>query len=107
MICWLYPSLGGAEYSHGPNSLVGRSGGTRKSKKDMSKIDNKNSAQLKQLRDDLASEMVDKMNHKLEKILGKLVEQNPSLNINVKELCATTSVKDGDEIDEEEEETGP
>ncbi|KAL6582166.1 hypothetical protein OROMI_006180 [Orobanche minor] len=91
--------------THGPNSLVGRSGRTRKSKKDMSKIDNKNSAQLKQLRDDLASEMEDKMNQKLEKILGKLAEQNPSLNINIKELCATTSVEDRDEIDEEEEET--
>lgn len=36
-------------------------------------------------------------------ILGKLVEKNPSLNINVKELYATTSTEDGDETNVDEE----
>lgn len=41
----------------------------------------------------LAAQMEDKMNKKLEKILGKLAEQNPSLNINVKELLAVACVE--------------
>ena len=41
----------------------------------------------------LAAQMEDKMNKKLEKILGKLAEQNLSLNINVKELLAVACVE--------------
>lgn len=43
------------------------------------------------------------MNKKLEKILAKLAEKNPLLNISVKELYAT-SVEDEDETDADEEE---
>lgn len=79
---------------HGPNWLVGRTGITRKTKKAAMKIENANSSELAKIRDELASEMEDKMNKKLEKILGKLAEENPSLNINVKELLVDACAED-------------
>lgn len=40
------------------------------------------------------------MNKKLMKIFGKLGEMNPTINVNVDELCAESSVEaDGDDED--------
>ncbi|KAL8156186.1 hypothetical protein AgCh_001332 [Apium graveolens] len=54
---------------HGPNWLVGRIDITRKTKKDAMKIEWTNLTKLEKLRDELAFEIEEKMNKKLEKIL--------------------------------------
>ncbi|XP_074328728.1 uncharacterized protein LOC141666562 [Apium graveolens] len=94
---------------HGPNWLVGRTGITRKTKKNAMKIERTNSAKLEKLWEELASEMEEKMNKKMENILGKLAEENSSLNIIVKELLVDACAGDRDgtatggeeEVDEE------
>ena len=87
---------------------VGRSGRTRKTKKNVPKNSNTDSEEMtKVIREQLAAEMEEKMKIKLRKIFEKLGEMNPALNINVEELCAENSEVDADgEEDEDGEEDG-
>lgn len=86
--------------AHGPNWLVGRSGRTRKTKnKDLQKTDDKKLAELAKIKEELSTEMEEKMNQKLKAILGKIAKVNPTLQMNVEELCVENSLKDVDEVD--------
>ncbi|KAK1373229.1 hypothetical protein POM88_029422 [Heracleum sosnowskyi] len=94
---------------HGPNWLVGRSGRTRRTKKNMPKKDHTDSAELAKVREEIVVEMQEKMKKKLRKIFEKLAEMNPTLNVNVEELCAESSddeVDADDDEDDEDEENG-
>lgn len=96
--------------AHRPNWLVGRSGRTRKTKKNLSKKDNTDSTELAKLKEEIAAELEEKMKKKLKKIFVKLAEMNHALNVNVDQLCAESSVDkvnaddEGYEDDENEEE---
>lgn len=90
--------------AHGPNWLVGRTGRTRKSaKKQPENIGHTDSADLEKMRKEIAAEMDDKMNKKLGKILGRLAEMNPTLNVNVEELCGQTDGSDDEDDGKEGE----
>lgn len=62
------------------------------------------------MREELATEMDDKMNKKLRKIFGRVEEMNPTDNVNVNEFCAESSVEaygdeeDGAEVDSDGDE---
>lgn len=93
--------------AHGPNWLVGRSGRTRKTKKMVAKTGQlTNSADLEKMRKEIVAEMDDKMNKKLRKFFGRLVEANPSINVNFEELCAESSVEGSDKVDGSDNEDG-
>ncbi|KAL8121437.1 hypothetical protein AgCh_018240 [Apium graveolens] len=93
--------------AHGPNWLLGRSGRTRKSNKKLEKTGHIDSADVEKMREEIAAEMDDKLNKKLKKILGRLAEMNPAINVNVDELCAESSVEadasDDDEKDRDDD----
>ncbi|KAL1805035.1 hypothetical protein ACET3Z_028103 [Daucus carota] len=90
--------------AHGPNWLVGRTGRRRKSaKKQPENIGHTDSADLEKMRKEIAAEMDDKMNKKLGKILGRLAEMNPTLNVNVEELCGQTDGSDDEDDGKEGE----
>lgn len=87
--------------AHATNWLVGRTGVTRKTKKALAKKENNRSAELAKIREELSAEMEEKMNQKLKSILGRIAEQNPTLKINVEELC-DNSVENEDSSDGED-----
>ena len=74
--------------AHGPNWLVGRSGRTSKTR-NITTYESRKAEELATLRKEIAAEMEDKLNKKLKTILEHLAEKNPSLHINVDELCAS------------------
>ena len=94
----------------GANSIVGRSGITRKSKKNLTKNDNATFVELEKVTEKLAEAMEEKMHKKLRKIFERLGELNPGLNIDVEELCAESSAnatedresEDGEEVNGDE-----
>ena len=80
--------------AHRPNWLIGRSGRTRKTKKNLPDTVTNKSVELEKVREEIATEMEDKMNRKLRKILEKLGEMNPTLNVNIEDMCADSSGDD-------------
>ena len=95
-ISYLHLEAGGA------NSIVGRSGITRKSTKKLLKNDNATSVELQKVTEKLATAMDEKMQKKLRKIFEKLGELNPGLNSNVEELCAESSANATEDRDSED-----
>ncbi|KAL8094211.1 hypothetical protein AgCh_035914 [Apium graveolens] len=83
--------------------LLGRGGIIRKSNKKLAKTGHTDSADVEKMREEIASEMDDKLNKKLKKILGRLAEMNPATNVNVDELCVKSWIEaDGSDDDEKD-----
>ncbi|KAL8094197.1 hypothetical protein AgCh_035900 [Apium graveolens] len=55
------------------------------------------------MREKISAEMDDKLNKKLRKILGRLVEMNPAINVNIDELCVKSLFEDDGSDDDEKD----